>query len=126
MYDTLRCFLISGSVTLFANVPDMFELPVEKIGFGALLFLIIWTYMKQILPKTHDEMERKNARIAELIQEVHRLNTIREKDQRILESLLREHDKNNKISDSTVESRMKNTQNKRIPLDDPDIDEVQP
>ncbi len=126
MYDTLRCFLISGSVTLFANVPDMFELPVEKIGFGALLFLIIWTYMKQILPKTHDEMERKNARIAELIQEVHRLNTIREKDQKILESLLREHEKNNKPNDPNVELRMKNTQNKRLPLDDLDIDEVQP
>ena len=126
MYDTLRCFLISGSVTLFANVPDMFELPVEKIGFGALLFLIIWTYMKQILPKTHDEMERKNARIAELIQEVHRLNTIREKDQKILESLLREHDRNNKINDPVDGPRMKNIQNKRLPPSDLDIDEVEP
>ena len=103
MYDTLRCLFLSGSVTLFANVPDMFELPLEKIGFGALLFLIIWTYMKQILPKTHDEMERKNARIAELIQEIHNLNRIREKDQKLLESILREHQRKNESNDSNNE-----------------------
>ena len=90
-------------MTLFANVPDMFELPVEKIGFGALLFLIIWTYMRQILPKTHDEMERKNARIAELIQEIHNLNHLREKDQKLLESLLREHQHKNGAKDSNNE-----------------------
>jgi len=104
MYDTLRCLFLSGTVTLFANVPDIFELPVEKIGFGALLFLIIWTYMKQILPKTHDEMERKNARIAELVQEIHHQNLLREKDQKLLESLLKEHNKNTQPNGSAKES----------------------
>ena len=103
MYDTLRCFFLSGAVTLFANVPDIFELPVEKFSFGALLFLIIWTYMKQILPKTHDEMERKNARIAELVQEIHNQNLLREKDQKILESLLKELNKNTQPNASDKE-----------------------
>lgn len=98
MYDTMRCLIFSGTVTLFANVPDMFELPAEKLGFGALLFYIIWTYMKQILPKTQEEMERKNARIAELIVELQRLNQLRENDQKILESLLCEREKTNKDS----------------------------
>ncbi len=95
MYDTLRCLTLSGAMTLFANVPDLFEWPLEKIGFGALLFFIIWTYMKQILPKTHEEMERKNTRIAELLAEIHKQNLLREKDQKIIESLLREHNKSN-------------------------------
>ena len=104
MYDTIRCFFLSGTVTLFANVPDIFELPVEKLGFSALLFIIIWTYMRQILPKTHDEMERKNARIAELIQEIHNLNLLREKDQKILESILKEFQQNKQSNDSDNKS----------------------
>lgn len=99
MYDTMRCLIISGAVTLFANVPDLFELPVEKVGFAALLFFIIWIYMKQILPKTHEEMERKNARIAELIEEIRRMNILREKDQKILDSLLHEQQKSKKTNE---------------------------
>lgn len=99
MYDSIKCLFLSGAVTLFANVPDLFEWPIEKIGFAALLFFIIWTYMKQILPKTQEEMERKNMRIAELIEEIRRLNTLREKDQKILESLLNEFNKNQERND---------------------------
>ena len=63
MYDTIRCGLFASSVTLFASVPEMFEFPLEKIGFGALLFFIIWTYMKQILPKTQEEMQKLRAEL---------------------------------------------------------------
>ena len=90
MYDSMRCLFLSASITLFANLPDVFELPSEKIGFGALLFFIIWTYMKHVLPKTHEEMERKNNRIAELIAEVHHLNVLREKDQQTIVNLLKD------------------------------------
>jgi len=81
MYDSLKCLFLSGSITLFANIPELFELPMEKIGFGAILFFIIWTYMKHVLPKTQAEMERKNDRIAELVEEIRHLNVMREKDQ---------------------------------------------
>ena len=91
MYDSMRCLFLSASITLFANLPDVFELPGEKIGFGALLFFIIWTYMKHVLPKTHEEMERKNNRIAELIAEVRHLNALREKDQQTIVKLLKEN-----------------------------------
>ena len=81
MYDSIKCLFLSGSITLFANIPELFELPMEKIGFGAILFFIIWTYMKHVLPKTQAEMERKNDRIAELVEEIRHLNVMREKDQ---------------------------------------------
>ena len=90
MYDSMRCLFLSASITLFANLPDVLELPGEKIGFGALLFFIIWTYMRHVLPKTQAEMERKNNRIAELIEEVRHLNSLREKDQQTIVSLLKE------------------------------------
>ena len=91
MYDAMKCLFLSASITLFANLPDVFELPGEKIGFGALLFLIIWTYMKHILPKTQDEMERKNKRIAELVEEIRHLNTMREKDQQTIIDLIKDN-----------------------------------
>ena len=84
MIDGMRCFLLSGSITLFANVPQMFEWPIEKIGFGALLFLIVWTYLNRILPKTHDEIDRKNKRIEELIVEIGKLNDLLEKERAII------------------------------------------
>jgi len=90
MYDTLKCLLLSLSITVFAQVPELFEWEIEKIGFGALLFFIIWRYMKHILPKTQEEMERKNNRIAELVKEVQHLNTMREKDQQTIIGLLKE------------------------------------
>ena len=90
MYDSMRCLFLSASITLFANLPDVLELPGEKIGFGALLFFIIWTYMRHVLPKTQAEMERKNNRIAELIEEVRHLNSLREKDQQTIVGLLKE------------------------------------
>ncbi|MCL2624506.1 MAG: hypothetical protein FWD31_12660 [Planctomycetaceae bacterium] len=86
----MRCLFLSGAITLFANLPDVLELPGEKIGFGALLFFIIWTYMRHVLPKTQAEMERKNNRIAELIEEVRHLNTLREKDHQTIVSLLKD------------------------------------
>lgn len=97
MYDTLKCVFLSGTVTLFANVPEMFEMPMERIGFGALLFFIIWTYMKTILPKTHEEMQKLREEnrnlfdeIKRLMDELTKLNILREKDQKIIASLSRE------------------------------------
>ena len=90
MYDSLRCLFLSVSITLFANVPGIFEFPVEKIGFGALLFFIIWTYIKHVMPRTQDEMERKNSRIAELAEEIRHLIAMREKDQQTIHDLLKE------------------------------------
>ena len=90
MYDTLKCLLLSLSITVFAQVPELFEWEIEKIGFGALLFFIIWTYMKNVLPKTQEEMERKNKRITELAEEVRHLIAMREKDQQTIISLLKE------------------------------------
>ena len=70
MYDIAKCLFLSGTITLFANVPEMFEWQIEKIGFGALLFFIIWTYMKTILPKTQADIDDKNKRIECLISEM--------------------------------------------------------
>jgi len=103
MYDSMRCLFLSASITLFANLPDVFELPSEKIGFGALLFFIIWTYMRHVLPKTQEEMERKNNRIAELIEEVRHLNVMREKDQQTIVNLLKEARQNPKDKNSENE-----------------------
>ena len=91
MYDSLRCLFLSVSITLFANVPGIFEFPIEKIGFGALLFFIIWTYIKHVMPKTQDEMERKNKRIAELAEEIRHLIALREKDQQTIVELIKDH-----------------------------------
>jgi len=95
MYDSMRSIFLSASITLFANLPEMFELPGEKIGFGALLFFIIWRYMKHILPKTQEEMERKNNRIAELVDEIRHLNAMREKDQQTIIDLIKDTRQNN-------------------------------
>jgi uncharacterized protein YwgA len=109
MYDTIKCLLLSGTVTLFANVPDMFELPVEKIGFGVLLFFIIWTYLKQILPKTQADMEAKNKRIEQLLTEVSRLNELRSKDQKIIAALLKEVKQNAPSGSKLTEAALQNT-----------------
>ena len=90
MIDTMKCFFLSSSITLFANVPQMFEWPLEKIGFGALLFFIIWTYMKHILPKTQDEMQKLRDENQKLIEEISRLNQLRERDQRLIALYLKE------------------------------------
>ena len=90
MIDTMKCFFLSGSITLFANVPQMFEWPLEKIGFGALLFFIIWTYMKHILPKTQDEMQKLRDENLKLIEEISKLNQLRERDQRLIALYLKE------------------------------------
>ena len=80
MIDTMKCLLLSGSITLFAQVPEIFEWPLEKLGFGAILFFVIWTYLNRILPKTHEELDRKNKRIEELIVEIGKLNDLLEKE----------------------------------------------
>jgi len=90
MYDTIKCGLFAGSITLFANVPELFEWPLEKIGFGALLFFIIWTYMKQVLPKTQEEMQKLREENRKLLDEVSKLNQLRERDQKIIASYLKE------------------------------------
>jgi hypothetical protein len=90
MYDSLRYLFLPASITLFANVPDIFEMPMERIGFGAILFFIIWTYIKHVLPKTQEEMERKNHRIAELIEEIRAMNKLREQDQKTMTALLKD------------------------------------
>jgi hypothetical protein len=90
MYDALRCGFFAGSITLFANVPQLFEWPLEKIGFGALLFFIIWTYMKQILPKTHEEMQKLREENRTLLDEIRKLNQLREQDQKLITSYLEE------------------------------------
>ena len=73
MYDIIRCGLLSGSLTLFASIPSSFEMSLEKIGFGALLFFIIWTYMKHILPKTYEEMRSLREENRKLLEEVAKL-----------------------------------------------------
>jgi hypothetical protein len=90
MYDTMKCGFFASTVTLFANVPEFFEMPLEKIGFGALLFFIIWTYMRQILPKVQDEMQRLRDDNRKLLDEITRLNLQREQDQKLLTQYLRE------------------------------------
>jgi len=90
MYDTIRCGFFASSVTLFANVPELFELPLEKIGFGALLFFIIWTYMRQILPKVQEEMQKLREENRKLLDEISKLNKLREQDQKLLTLSLRD------------------------------------
>jgi len=90
MYDVLRCGFFAGSITLFANVPQLFEWPLEKIGFGALLFFIIWTYMKQILPKTQEEMQKLREENRKLLDEISKLNQLRERDQKMIALYLKE------------------------------------
>ena len=94
MYDSLKCIFLSASITLFANLQELFDLPNERLGFGALLFLIIWTYMRKVLPKTQEEMERKNNRIAELVDEIRHLNAMREKDQQTIIDLIKDNRQN--------------------------------
>ena len=86
MYDTIRCGFFASSVTLFANVSELFELPLEKIGFGALLFFIIWTYMKQILPKVQEEMQSLRTENRKLREEISQLNQLLEQDQKTITS----------------------------------------
>ena len=90
MYDTMKCGFLSGSITLFANVPELFEWPLEKIGFGALLFFIIWTYMRQILPKTQEEMPKLRDENRKLFDEISNLNRLRERDQKLIAVYLKE------------------------------------
>jgi K+ transporter len=90
MYDTIKCGFFASSVTLFANVPGMFEWPLEKIGFGALLFFIIWTYMKQVLPKTQEAMRQLREENRKLLDEVAKLNQLRERDQKLIALYLKE------------------------------------
>ena len=90
MYDTMKCGFLSGSITLFANVPELFEWPLEKIGFGALLFFIIWTYMRQILPKTQEEMQKLRDDNRKLLDEISKLNQLRAQDQKLLAVSLNE------------------------------------
>jgi len=116
MYDIAKCLFLSGTITLFANVPEMFEWPIEKIGFGALLFFIIWTYMKTILPKTQADIDDKNKRIECLIAEIAKLNELRAKDQIIIAALLREV-KQNPVMGGNLSL---NTIQERINLDDLD------
>jgi len=84
MYDTLKCGIFAGSITLFANVPQLFEWPLEQIGFGALLFFIIWTYMKNILPKTHEEIQKLQEENRKLLDEILKMNQLREQDQKLI------------------------------------------
>lgn len=79
MLDAIKCLFLSSSITLFANVPQMFEYPVEKLTFGALLFFIIWTYMKTILPKNQEEYARVCEENRKLLSEVERLGRLLEK-----------------------------------------------
>lgn len=90
MYDATRCLFLSGTITLFANVPEMFEYPLEKLGFGAILFFVIWTYMKTILPKTHDDMQKLREENRKLIDEISKLNQLRERDQKLIAMYLQE------------------------------------
>ena len=120
MYDTLKCLFFSGSLTLFANTPQMFEWPLEKIGFGALLFFIIWMYLKHILPKTHEEMDEKNKRIQQLMDDVRRLNELRAKDQKIIAALLKEI----KLHLAIGEKLSEGVASKRLQLDDLDTEDV--
>jgi hypothetical protein len=90
MYDMMRCGFLSGSITLFASVPSSFEMPLEKIGFGALLFFIIWTYMRQILPKVQEEMQKLREENRKLLDEISRLNKLREQDQKLLTHYMRD------------------------------------
>ncbi len=90
MYDAAKCLFLSGSITALANVPELFELPLEKIGFGTALFLVIWMYMKHILPKTQEDIDIKNKRIEELILEIHKFGEQREADQNTIADLLQE------------------------------------
>ena len=89
IHDLAKCLFLTSSITLFSQMPEIFELPLEKLGFGAILFFIIWTYLKTILPKTHEEMERKNKRIEQLVIEIGKLSDQRERDQRIIEDYIR-------------------------------------
>ena len=90
IHDALRCGFLSGIITLFANVQEIFEWPLEKIGFGALLFLIIWTYMRQILPKTYDEMQKLRDDNRKLLEEITKLNQLRERDQKLIAMYLKQ------------------------------------
>jgi len=90
MYDTLKCGFLSGTITLFANVPELFEYPLEKLGFSAILFFIIWTYMKTILPKTHDEIKMLREENRKLLDEISKLNQLRERDQNLITLHLKE------------------------------------
>lgn len=93
MVDAIKCFFLSSSITLFANVPEMFEYPVEKLTFGALLFFIIWTYMKTILPKNQADYARVCEENRKLLNEVERTSRLLETQQRINSELLKKLEK---------------------------------
>jgi F0F1-type ATP synthase membrane subunit b/b' len=99
MIDSLRTFTLSAYMTLFAATPDLdfLQFPYEKVGFGVLLFFIIWSYMKNVLPKTQQVLEEKNKRIEELIREISRLVDQRYEDQKTISDLVRnQKEKENK------------------------------
>lgn len=93
MIDSLKCILLSCSITVFANVPQIFEYPVEKITFGALLYFIIWTYMKTILPKNQADYTRVCEENRKLLNEVERTSRLLENQQRINSELLKKLEK---------------------------------
>lgn len=114
MYDVARSAFLSGTLTLLANVPEIFELPLEKIGVSALLFLIIWSYLHHILPKTQDAIEAKNKRIEELICEVQRFSDQRDKDQETISELVREF---RRIKAASIENEKDNAEEKKNEYD---------
>ena len=64
--DFLRTTGLAGVCTLFAQTPDVFDgFTLEKIGFGSLLFLIIWAYLYKVLPKSQEQNERLYGQVAE-------------------------------------------------------------
>lgn len=64
--DLIKTTFLSGVCTLFAQTPDIFEgVSLEKIGFGSLLFLIIWVYLYKVLPKSQEQIERLHIQLTE-------------------------------------------------------------
>lgn len=87
--DFLRNGVLAGGVTLLAQVSDLSKFPYEKIGIGAILFMVLWIYLNKILPKTNETIDSQNKRMENLVLELSRLNCIIENQQKTIEGLVK-------------------------------------
>lgn len=61
--------------TLFCQIPDIPpEYGLEKLGFAAILFFVIWSYISRVLPKTQERIDRQDDRLDRLAEAVEKLS----------------------------------------------------
>lgn len=73
--ENIKAMFFSGVVTMFANVPNISEVPAEKLTFGGILFFIIFWYMKKIMPQSQELYAKVCEENRVLHEEIGRLKT---------------------------------------------------